>query len=147
MRATFRSLVALTAILLGSSVWVLGPTASAGAADPWVAGTYQINAQGISPFTEILLPGGAVAGGGTWFVQHRIVTIDMQGGEAPFQLCLESGQPVICFFQDSSSGPRTSTGIASPASPGTATAAVGGLVVFSAPFYAIRTGPAHVRKG
>jgi hypothetical protein len=85
---------------------------------------------------------GPPSDGGTWTVQkpkHEI-TIDVQGGQAPLVSCEHAGEGPICYFSDEYTGPKTPTGIASEANPGVANVYLGGDLILSEPFWAVRTG-------
>jgi hypothetical protein len=127
--------------LLIPTVGLLASATSAAAADGhWVSGTYQTFIQGSGGQTLVLLPNHTVAGGGTWSVQKNEVTVDVPGGEAPYTTCLDAGQGPICYVSDQYSGPKTPAGIASQAAPGVAYAYLGGYLLVSEPFWAVRTG-------
>ncbi len=140
-----RASTALAVVPLFAAVSLLSLASPAAAASHWVQGTYQVSIGGNGSETLVLLanhtlgPPGSYTDG-TWALQKHMVSIAYTGGEAPFQLCEESGLGIMCNFSITYDGPKTSTGIT-----GTANAYVGPNLVDSEPFSAVRTG--GVRSG
>jgi len=136
---SFGLAIALAGGFIGSA-----PSANAVTAHHPVAGTYQAFAPDLSPpYALVLLPNHTVQGSTwTWSVHKHIVTIEGSGGPAMPILCLQHHQPPQCEFNDVSTGPKTSGGIASQQAPGSASVYVGNAFLFSSPFWAVRTGKA-----
>jgi hypothetical protein len=109
-----------------------------------VAGTYQWFVQGNAAQTVVLLSNHTVQApnSGTWAVSRHVITVQMQGAPAGAFECQKYGQPPGCTYGTVSTGPRTSTGIASSSTPGTWTGTIGSVDLVTEPFYAVRTGPA-----
>jgi hypothetical protein len=138
-----KRLVSAVAILeLLAAAWLVGSALPAGASTNPVSGTYQWYVQGSSPQTFVLMRNHTVGSpsDGTWSLSRHLVTVKVQGPPAGFVQCQKAGQPPNCTYGSVSTGPRTSTGIASQSSPGTWTGYVGSLAVVTEPFYAVRTG-------
>jgi hypothetical protein len=146
-----RRIVAVTVVVpMFGVAWLLSsPSPAAAVTSHRVAGTYQLDIQNFGSQTLVLLPNGTVGppGSGTWTVQkprHTVhtVVIDLQGGQAPAVDCVRAGQPPFCYYHSVLSGPKTPSGIASQAAPGTANAYIGSSLLESEPFWAVRTGKA-----
>jgi hypothetical protein len=145
-----RIITALAVLPVFAAVSLLSFASPAAAESHPVRGAYQVFIEGNSSETMTLLanhtlgPPGSYTDG-SWAVQKRVVNIAYTGGEAPYQDCLRAGLGVTCYFSVTYDGPKTPTGIASEAAPGTANAYTGGDLVESEPFWAVRTG--GVRSG
>ncbi len=130
---------------------VLGPaTNAAAAAMHHTAGTYQLNQTGaVEGSSTIVLEHDHTVqpndGSSSWSVQHRVVTIEVEGGQAGPIICGHNGQPLDCHTYATFVGPKTATGIASQSDEGQATGYVGTHPVLTWSFYAVRTG--GVRSG
>jgi len=121
-------------------------TPATAASSHWISGSYQLFiGGGVNVQTLVFMRDRSVGPppiDGTWGVQNpkHDITITVAGGQASAIDCLRAGQGPVCFFSDQYSGPRTPAGIASQAAPGVANAYLGGDLIVSESFWAVRTG-------
>ena len=123
---------------------VSAPGAGAVGGPHSIAGTYRAFAPNFSgPVTLVLLPNHSVEGSlSSWTQNGTFVTIVAFGGPASPIVCVQHHQPPTCNYNDVSTGPKTPTGIASQQVPGSAGIYVGGALLLTSPFWAVRTGKA-----
>jgi len=159
-RQVYRRAASGFAIVLGAGALVFAPISTAGATgiDHWIAGTYQATAPGTGtpPMFPIVLfaDHSAVISGvsASWSVRMPNHTVEIDSSTpAPLPICTQVGLPPGCEFSTRTIGPKTATGIATQAAPGhvdvyLGTPGVRRIFQFSAPFWAVRTGPAKPHR-